>query len=70
MIEKWYVVKVSEENKKKYHAPNNFTVFPCNYIFDQAIKRLGDTVVLITPSKDIAERTKKALNEQLREQGN
>lgn len=30
----------------------------------------GDTTVLITPSKEIAESTKRALDEQLRKQGN
>ena len=68
MIEKWYVVKVSKENKKKYYAPNDFTVFPCSDISNQVIERLGDTIVLVTPSKDIAESTKKVLNEQLRKQ--
>lgn len=67
MSDKWYVVKVSEENKKKYHVPNNFVVFPCNDAFNQVIERLGDTIILITPSKEIAENTKRALNEQLRE---
>lgn len=68
MIEKWYVVKVSEKNNKKYNVQNNFVVFPCTDIFDQVIERLGDTVVLTTPSKEIAESTKRALNERLQEQ--
>ena len=70
MSEKWYVIKVREENMEKYFFPDSYVVFPCNEASDQVIKNLGDTIVLITPSKEIADNTKKALNEQLQEQSN
>ena len=66
MIEKWHVVKVSEENREKYFVPDNYVVFPCNDTYNKIIKNLGDTIVLTTPSKDLAESIKKALDEQLR----
>ena len=67
MIEKWHVVKVSEENREKYFVPDNYVVFPCNDDYNQVIKNVGDTIILTTPSKEIAGNTKKALNEQLQE---
>lgn len=69
MIEKWHVVKVLEENREKYFVPDSYVVFSCNDVSNQVIKNLGDTIVLTTPSREIAESTKKALNEQLQEQG-
>jgi hypothetical protein len=65
MSEKWHVVKVLEENREKYFVPDNYVVFSCNDVSNQVIKDLGDTIVLTTPSKEIAESTKKALNERL-----
>ena len=65
MIEKWYVVKVSEKNKKRFHILDSFVVFPCYDSANQVIEHMGDTVVLTTPSKEIAESTKRALNERL-----
>lgn len=69
MSEKWNVVKVSEKNKKMFHALDSFVVFPCYDTANKVIEHMGDTVVLITPSKEIAESTKRALDEQLRKQG-
>ena len=63
MIEKWHVVKVSEENREKYFVPDNYVVFPCNDTSNQVIKNLGDTIVLTTPSRDLAESIKKELDE-------
>ena len=68
MSEKWHVVKVSEENREKYFVPDNYVLFPCNDTYNQIIKNLGDKIVLTIPSKEIAENTKKVLNEQLQEQ--
>lgn len=65
MSEKWHVVKVLEENRKKYFVPDNYVVFSCNDVSNQVIKDLGDTIVLTTPSKEIAESAKKVLNERL-----
>ena len=65
MSDKWHVVKVLEENREKYFVPDSYVVFPCNDESNQVIKNLGDTIVLTTPSREIAESAKKALNEQL-----
>ena len=65
MSDKWHVVKVLEENREKYFVPDKYVIFPCNDESNQVIKNLGDTIVLTTPSREIAESTKKALNEQL-----
>ena len=69
-MNKWYVIKISEENKKKYGETNNFVI--CEYYdgLDDFISFYEDTIVLVTTSKEIAENTKKVLDEQLREQSN
>ena len=69
-MNKWYVIKLSEENKKKYNEINNFVI--CKYYegLEKRISSYDDTTVLVTTSIEIAENTKKALDEQLREQGN
>ena len=70
MIKKWYVIKVGDENKKKNPWLDNYMVQEYVDNLEKAIIDYGDTTVLITPSKEIAESTKKALNEKLREQSN
>lgn len=70
MSDKWYVIKVGEENKRNKPWLGNYLVQVYVDGLEEIITEYGDTTVLITPSKEIAESTKKALNEQLREQSN
>lgn len=69
-MNKWYVIKISEENKKEYGETDSFIV--CEYYdgLDDRISYYDDTVILITTSIEIAKGTKRALDEQLREQSN
>ncbi|NBK98911.1 MAG: hypothetical protein EOM50_12990 [Erysipelotrichia bacterium] len=69
MSEKWYVIKVSEENKLNFRDTQYYVTSFYYASLEDDIDRYGDTVVLITPSEELAENTKKALNEQIREQG-
>ena len=64
-MNKWYVIKISEENKKKYDETNDFVI--CKYYkgLDERISSYNDTVILITTSIEIAENTKRALDEHL-----
>ena len=70
MSDKWYVIKVSEENREKNIPHDSYVVMKYRAGLETTIKAYGDTTVLITPSKEIAERTKRALDEQLQEQSN
>lgn len=67
MSDKWYVIKISEENKLNFGETEDYLV-SINYdALEEDVERYGDTIILITPSKEIAETTKRVLNEQLRE---
>ena len=70
MSDKWYVIKVGEENRKNKHWLGNYLVQVYVDGLDETISEYGDTTILITPSKEVADNTKKALNEQLQEQSN
>ena len=70
MSEKWYVIKVGEENRKNKPWLGNYLVQVYVDNLEETITYYGDTTVLITQSKEIAESTKRALNEQLQEQSN
>ena len=70
MSEKWYVIKVSEENREKNINHDSYVVMKYRAGLETTITCYGDTTVLITPSKEIAESTKKALDEQLQKQSN
>ncbi|ASZ71885.1 hypothetical protein HYP40_gp44 [Lactococcus phage 96401] len=70
MSEKWYVIKVSEENREKYSIPEDYVAIKYRDGLENTITEYGDTTILITPSKDVAETIVRELNEQLREQSN
>ena len=70
MIEKWYVIKVGEEVKKTYFMTDSFVVRKHYDNLDKLIYHSEHIIILTTPSKEIAESTKRVLDEQLREQGN
>lgn len=70
MSDKWYVIKVSEKNREKNIPNDSYVVMKYRAGLETTITCYGDTTVLITPSKEIAESTKRALDEQLRKQGN
>ena len=63
MIEKWYVIKVSKENKLNFGETQDYLISLYYDDLEDDIDRYGDTVVLITPSEEIARKTKKQLNE-------
>lgn len=63
MSEKWYVVKVSEENREKYSIPDDYVAIKYRYGLEETITEYGDTTVLITPSKNVAETIVRELNE-------
>lgn len=63
MIEKWYVIKVSKENKIKFSETEDYLVSISYEDLEEDVERYGDTIVLITPSEEIARKTKKQLNE-------
>ena len=65
MNEKWYVIKVSEENKLNFGEKDDYLVSINYEALEEDVERYGDTIVLITPSEELAKNTKKALNEQL-----
>ena len=65
MIEKWYVIKVSEEVKKTYDLTDSFVVCKYRDDLDKLLYYSKHITILITPSKEIAEITKRALNGQL-----
>ncbi|QGT53226.1 hypothetical protein HYQ15_gp50 [Lactococcus phage CHPC958] len=65
MSEKWYVVKYSDKTIEDYFLPDSYVVVKYKRGLEKDIIEHGDTVVLITPSKEIAESTKRTLNEQL-----
>ncbi|ABB77608.1 hypothetical protein [Lactococcus phage 712] len=68
MSEKWYVIKVGEEVKKTHYLTDNFVVRKHYDYFDKRIADSENIIILTTPSKEIAESTKRALDEQLRKQ--
>lgn len=68
MSEKWYVVKVSEENIEKNIPHDSYVITRCYDGLDKEINRFGDTIILTTPSEEIARNVKRALDEQLQEQ--
>lgn len=70
MSEKWYVIKVSEENIEKNIPHDSYVVMKYRAGLETTITYYGDTTVLITPSEEIAESTKRELNERLQEQSN
>ena len=70
MSDKWYVIKVGEEVKKTHFMTDGFVVRKHYDNLDKLIYRSENIIILTTPSKEIAENTKKALNEQLRKQSN
>ncbi|MDU1629019.1 MAG: hypothetical protein E6835_00420 [Lactococcus lactis] len=61
MSKKWYVIKVSEENK--FNKKRNYIISPYYDNLEKDIKRNKDTIISITPSEEIARKTKKQLNE-------
>ena len=63
MINKWYVIKVSEENK--FNKKRNYIISPYYDNLEKDIKRNKDTIISIIPSKETAENTKRVLDEQL-----
>ena len=65
MSDKWYVIKVSEENREKNIPNDSYVVMKYRARLETTITCYGDTTILITPSKEIAENTKRALNERL-----
>lgn len=64
MSEKYYVVKLSKEVKINFGGLDYIIVFGYEKI-EEDMYRHGATPILITPSKEIAERTKRVLDEQL-----
>ncbi len=68
MSEKWYVIKVGEEVKKTHYLTDSFVVRKHYGNLDKLIYRSENIIILTTPSKEIAESTKRALDEQLQEQ--
>lgn len=65
MIEKYYVVKLSKEAKINFGGLDYIIVFGYEKI-EEDVYRHGATPILITPSKEMAKNTLRALNEQLR----
>ncbi|ASZ71837.1 hypothetical protein 88605_46 [Lactococcus phage 88605] len=70
MSEKWYVIKVGDENRKNKPWLGNYLVQVYVDNLEETIIEYGDTTVLVTPSEEVAYRTKRVLDEQLRKQGN
>ena len=70
MSDKWYVIKVGEEVKKTHYLTDSFVVRKHYDYLDKRIYNSENIIILTTPSKEIAENTKRTLDEQLREQGN
>ncbi|ADM73600.1 hypothetical protein LaPh949_gp042 [Lactococcus phage 949] len=62
MSDKWYVIKVSEENK--FNKKRNYIISPYYDNLEKDIKRNKDTIISIIPSKEAAENTKRVLDEQ------
>ena len=69
MSNKYYVVKLSEEVKIYFGGLDYIIVLGYEKI-EEDMYRHGYTPILITPSKEMAKRTLRALNEQLQKQGN
>ena len=65
MSKKWYIVKVSEENKEKYSITNDYVVLKSRDELEETITEYGDTTVLITPSEIVAETVARELNGKL-----
>ena len=63
MSEKWYIVKVSDENREKYSIHDSYVVINSRDGLEETITKYGDTIVLITPSKNVAETVVRKLNE-------
>jgi len=70
MSDKWYVIKVGEENRKNKPWLGNYLVQVYVDNLEETIIEYGDTTVLVTPSKEVAYGTRRVLDEQLRKQGN
>lgn len=68
MNKKWYVIKVSEENKLNFRDTEDYIVSIGYDVLEEDVERYGDTIVLITPSEELAKNTKKALNGKLQKQ--
>ena len=69
MNDKYYLIKLSEEEKFKFGGLDYIITFSYKGL-EEDINRFGNTTILITPSKELAISTLGALSEQLREQGN
>ncbi|AAC27232.1 e6 [Lactococcus phage bIL170] len=67
MSEKYYVVKLSKEVKIDFGGLDYIIAFGYEKI-EEDMYRHGHTPILITPSKELAKNTLRALNEQLRKQ--
>lgn len=66
--DKWYVIKVGKENRKNKPWLGNYLVQVYVDGLEETIAEYGDTIVLITTSKEIAENTKRKLDEQIQKQ--
>ncbi|ASZ71477.1 hypothetical protein 56301_46 [Lactococcus phage 56301] len=69
MSEKWYVIKVGEEVKIDFGGLDYIIALGYEKI-EEDMYRYGHTPILITPSKELAKNTLRALNERLQEQSN
>lgn len=65
MSEKWYVVKVLDENREKYSIPEDYVAIKYRDGLENTITEYGDTTILITPSKNVAETVVRELNGKL-----
>ena len=59
------LLKLAKKIEKKNIPHDSYVVMKYRAGLETTIKSYGDTTILITPSKEIAERTKRALDEQL-----
>ena len=64
MSEKWYVVKLSKEEKLKSGGLGYMTFIGYDGI-EEHMNRYGDIPILVTPSEELAKSTTKALNGKL-----
>lgn len=68
MSEKWYVIKVSKENREKNIPHDSYVAIKYRDGLEETITDHGDRIVFITQSKNFAETLVRNLNEQLPEQ--
>lgn len=64
---KYYVIKLREENRERFFISESYITTECYDGLDEIIKGYGDTTILISPSKELAESVKNTLNGELQE---